>query len=181
MSYLKRIIAIVNGLNDWVGRVISVVIFPMIFILLWEVILRYSFNRPTIWAHELSGMLYAVSFLLGGAYALRWKAHVNVDIVYNRFSRRTKAIIDLVSWLFFYLFCGALLLESIESALRAVLRLELSDTVWAPPIWPIKLCVPLAACLILLQGIIKTMGDFIIAFTGREDFAELFDGKEEER
>jgi TRAP-type mannitol/chloroaromatic compound transport system permease small subunit len=181
MRYFKFIVTLINNVNDWVGKIVSMLIFPMIFILLWEVIMRYVFNRPTIWAHELGAMLYAVSFLLGGAYALRWGAHVNVEIIYNRFSNRVRAVIDLVSWLFFYLFCGALLLESMVFAWRAVLRMELSETVWAPPIWPIKLCVPLGASLILLQGILKTIGDFITALTGRDLLSEISENKEGER
>ena len=91
MSLLKSFISIVNILNDWVGRVISMLVFPMVGFLVWEVMMRYVFNQPTIWAHELSAILYAIFFLLGGAYTLQQKGHINVDILYLRLSPRKRA------------------------------------------------------------------------------------------
>jgi TRAP-type mannitol/chloroaromatic compound transport system permease small subunit len=56
---------------------------------------------------------------------------------------------------------------------------EVSHSVWEPPIWPIKLCIPLGAFLILLQGLVKTIGDIFTAATGRELIPET--KKETER
>ena len=54
----------------------------MMFILFYEVIQRYVFNSPTIWVYELCGILYGIFFLLGGAYAQLYEAHIRVDCVY---------------------------------------------------------------------------------------------------
>ena len=160
-------------MNDWVGKITSMLVFPMIGVLVWEVIMRYVFNQPTIWAHELSAMLYAIFFLLGGAYTLRWKAHINVDIVYLRFPPRIRAILDLMTWMFFYYFCTVMLWLGAKFAWSSILKMERASTVWEPYIWPIKICIPLGALLVLLQGITKTISDVFMAFKGRDILAEI--------
>ena len=168
MTTLKSIMVVVNRSNDRIGKIISFCVFPLMFIMLLEVVARYAFNRPTIWAHEVAGMIYAIYFLMGGAYTLRWDAHVKVEIFYVRLHPRARAIIDLVSWSCFYLFCGVLLLKGTEYAWDATLNMEYSNSAWGPPIWPIKLFIPLSAFLMLVQGITKTLADFILAITGQD-------------
>lgn len=168
MSFLRSFISIVNTLNDWVGRVVSMLVFPMVGFLVWEVMMRYVFNQPTIWAHELSAILYAVFFLLGGAYTLQQKGHINVDILYLRLSPRKRAVLDLITWILFYFFCGVMLWEGTKFAWTSMKMLERASTVWEPPIWPVKICIPLGALLILLQGFTKTLSDIIIVLTGRD-------------
>jgi TRAP-type mannitol/chloroaromatic compound transport system permease small subunit len=139
--------------------------------------MRYIFNHPTIWAHELSAFLYAVVFLLGGSYALRWNSHISVEILYMRLKPRTRAVLDLFTWVLFYLFVGLLFWEGAQFAFKSVRRMELAGSVWDPPIWPIKLCIPIGALLMLLQGSVKTIKDIHLAFTGRELDVEKEAGK----
>lgn len=142
----------------------------MIGVLVWEVFMRYVFNQPTIWAHELSALFYAVFFLIGGAYTLRWKAHISVDVLYVRLSPRSRAILDLITWLLFYFFCGVLLWQGSQAGWKSFLRMERASTVWEPYVWPVKFCIPLAALLMLAQGLTKTISDFYLIFTGRNLF-----------
>ena len=167
MNLLRKYIYAINALNDFIGRAVSYLIYPMILILVYEVIKRYVFNHPTIWAHELSAFLYAIVFLLGSSYALRYNSHINVEIIYSRLSARTRAILDLITWNFFYFFVGLMLWEGWPFALKSIHRMELAGSVWDPPVWPIKLCIPLGAFLMLLQGSTKTIQDLYMAFTGK--------------
>lgn len=172
MELIKRYIGFVNWLNEIVGRIVSYFIYPMVLILVWEVGSRYLFNRPTIWAHELSAFLYAVIFLLGGSYALRWNSHISVEILYNLFSPRTRAILDIFTWTLFYIFVGLLLVQGAPFALKSIQRMELAGSVWDPYIWPVKVCIPLGAFLMILQGTAKTIKDVYLVFTGKELFDE---------
>ena len=52
-----------------------------------------------------------------------------------------------------------LLWQGWSLALDSVERMETSHSVWNPPIWPVKLCIPLAALLLLLQGIVRLIAD----------------------
>jgi len=168
MYYIKKIISFIDRFNDCIGRIFSIIVFPIVLMLVYEVTMRYVFNRPTIWAHELSAILYAIYFLIGGVYALRWGGHVRVDILYNKFSRRTQSILDLFTWILFYIFIGIMFWEGSKFAYTSMMRMEISNTAWSPPIWPVKMFIPLAAFLMLLQGFTKTMKDIYFLFTDKE-------------
>lgn len=168
MDYIRRIVVLVDKINEWVGRSICVLVFPIMFSLTYEVIMRYVFNRPTIWAHELSGMFYAIYFLLGGAYALRWDAHIRIDLLYGRLSNRRKAIVNSFTWMLFYLFCAVILLKGIPFALDSMLNLERSNSLLGLPVWLTKIFIPLSILLLLLQGLGKSIEWGILAITGVE-------------
>jgi TRAP-type mannitol/chloroaromatic compound transport system permease small subunit len=155
-------------MNDWMGKIVSFLVYPVMLVLVCEVVMRYAFNKPTIWAHETSCMLYGAHFVLGGAYALRHDAFVNVEVFYMRFSKRTQAIIDLITWTMFYAFVGVLLWKSLPWALKSLSVFEFSDSTWGPAVWPVKWTIPLAAFFMLLQGMTKTIKDAFLALTGRE-------------
>jgi TRAP-type mannitol/chloroaromatic compound transport system permease small subunit len=138
---------------------------------MYEVIMRYIFNRPTVWAHEIAGMLYAIYFLLGGAYALRWDGHIQIEFLYIRLSARKRAIIDCCTWMFFYFFCGVILLKGLPFAWDSIVDMERSSSPFAPPIWPIKIFIPIAALLFLLQGSVKSIRMGIIAVTGQDPYS----------
>lgn len=176
LRFLVAFVKFVNNLNDWVGKIVGFLVYPVMLVLVFEVVMRYAFNKPTIWAHETSCMLYGAHFVLGGAYALRWDAFVNVEVFYQFFSPRVKAVVDLFTWTMFYAFVGAMLLKSIPWALASMEVLEYSDSTWGPAIWPVKLTIPLAAFLVLLQGTTKTIRDLHMAFTGRELVTGTEDG-----
>ncbi|MFO7599053.1 MAG: TRAP transporter small permease subunit [Candidatus Desulfacyla sp.] len=150
------------------GKIVSFLVYPVMLVLVCEVVMRYAFNKPTIWAHETSCMLYGAHFVLGGAYALRHDAFVNVEVFYMRFSKRTQAIIDLITWTMFYAFVGVLLWKSLPWALKSLSVFEFSDSTWGPAVWPVKWTIPLAAFFMLLQGMTKTIKDAFLALTGRE-------------
>jgi TRAP-type mannitol/chloroaromatic compound transport system permease small subunit len=144
-----------------------------------EVFSRYVLNAPTIYAHELAGMFFAIIFLMGGSYALRWNSHINVEILYNRFPPRVRAAIDLVTWLLFYLFVGVVFVQSIDFAAESVQRMERSNTAWEPYIWPVKLFLPLGTGLMLLAGLVKTIKDVVMVITGRPLIPETEDDEKE--
>jgi len=168
MNFLTAFIRFVDNFNDRMGKTVAFLIYPVMLVLVYEVVMRYVFNRPTIWAHETSCMLYGAHFILGGAYALKHGAFVNVEVFYMRFPKRTKAVIDLFTWTMFYVFVGALLLNSLPWAWESFTVREFTDSTWGPPVWPVKWTIPFAAFFMLLQGMTKTIKDAYLAVTGRE-------------
>jgi len=155
--------------NDWVGNIISFCIVIFVIILTYETIARYLFNAPTKWAYQLIWSLSCLYFFLGGVYALRHNGHINMDVIYNRFSIRGKAIADLLTSLLFFLFIGILFCKGIEFAWESLTRLENSGPPLYWPIYPVKLFVPIASFLLLLQGVIKFVRVLIIAFFEKEN------------
>jgi TRAP-type mannitol/chloroaromatic compound transport system permease small subunit len=145
----------IERINERLGRIISFLIFPLIGIVMFEVVMRYLFNRPTIWVNETSEFLWAIYFLLGGAYTLYHNGHVRVDIVYDRLSERTRAVLDIVIFIFFLLYMSIFLWKGAEMAWESTMLLERSQSVWMPYIFPVMIFVPIAALLMILQGTVN--------------------------
>lgn len=144
-------------------------IYFMVAILFLEVSLRYLFNAPTIWAHELSTHLFGAYSALAGAYVLRHNQHVKVDLIYQTFSPRGRAIIDSFTYLVFFLIMWVTLRYGWMFALRAIeLRQTVSPSPWASPLWPVRLALPLAAFLMIAQGLAGFIRTLKMAFTGKE-------------
>ncbi len=152
---ILKVIKVIDSISIWSGRAAAVLIFPMIFSLVWEVTARYFFNAPTIWANDLSTMLYGAMFMIGSAYALQRQQHIRTDWLYEKWSVRTRAMVDSTCYILLY-FPGLAIFLWVgwKYALRATMLQErIVSSPWLPFIWPLKLCIPIATLLLLIQGI----------------------------
>lgn len=150
---------LIENINGWIGRQVSWVIFILVGIVVYSVITRYLFSSQNIWAYETSQYLFGVHFVLGGGYVLINQGHVKVDVVYNHLSLKGRAIIDLVTSLFFFLFIGPLVWFGWKSGWQSLQMMERTETAWSPLIFPIKLTIPVGAFLLLMQWIVKFIQD----------------------
>jgi TRAP-type mannitol/chloroaromatic compound transport system permease small subunit len=166
---MKRLLAVIDGVSEWSGKLVSFLIVIIMVFLLYEVAMRFLFNAPTIWVHELSLHLFGFFSILAGAYVHLHKQHVKIDIIYLRFSPRTRAVIDTITYLVFFMYMAALLKYGTIIAIRSVeLRQIVSPSPLGSPLWPLKVAVPVAAFLLLLQGIADFIRTAKFAFTGKE-------------
>ena len=164
MNFIKTLMSIIDRINDRVGNLLSYFLFFFFILLLMEVILRYFFNSPTVWANELAQMLFGAYAILAGGYIMRTGGHVNVDILYSRLSKKSRAGLDILTSLLFFLFCAMLLVYGGSLAWDSLSRFEHSQSAWNPPLYPAKLMIPLAAVLLLLQGLVKLIRDILLLF-----------------
>jgi TRAP-type mannitol/chloroaromatic compound transport system permease small subunit len=162
----SRAADILDWTTEWSGRFVSYWTLLSIFVYYYEVVVRFVFNSPTNWVHESMFLMYGMQYLICGAYALKQDAHVRVDVFYVKFSRRGKALADIVTSFFFYLFTGTMLVTGWIYASQAVSLGEVSFSEWAVQYWPIKLAIPIGAALILLQGTSRLIKDFKILVRG---------------
>ncbi|HBH31931.1 MAG TPA: C4-dicarboxylate ABC transporter permease, partial [Desulfofustis sp.] len=106
----------VNGqpmsiLDVWivrVGNVIGWLYFAAVVISVFEVVLRYGFNRPTSWAHETTLMLVGIGMLWGGSYCMAEDRHIRVTVIRDAMGRKTRRIVDVIVGLLNLLFCAGL-------------------------------------------------------------------------
>jgi len=168
VNTLNAILRAVDNINDWVGKVLSFGVLFMFALVLTEVIRRYFFNSPTVWGNELTQLTFGVYVVLCGGYILRWGGHVNVDILYDRFSARGKAIADIITFALFIMFCGMMLAYGGSLAWESLSRFEHSQSAWNPPLYPMKLMIPTGAFLLLLQGIAKLVRDILTLLTAEK-------------
>jgi TRAP-type mannitol/chloroaromatic compound transport system permease small subunit len=152
---MLRLARCIDRFTERTGALFAWLLAPLVAAVAWEVIARYLFDAPTVWAYETVYMLYAAMFMLGAAYALRTGAHVRTDFLSEKWPLRTRAAIEAVAYGVFF-FPGMLLflVAGVESAWSAYALGERSaDTAWFPPLWPLKAVVPLSALLLLAQGV----------------------------
>ena len=168
MRRIRLFLQAIGRISEWTGKTAGIVVAMLTFVIMYEIIARYVFNAPTVWAHELTTFIYGACWILAGAYALQEQAHVNMNIIYDRLSPRGKAIMDVVTSTFFFLFCGALLWKGAGMAWHSIKMLETSGTNWDPPIYPLKIALFLGAFLIVVEGVAKLVRDLIIAFGGTD-------------
>jgi TRAP-type mannitol/chloroaromatic compound transport system permease small subunit len=159
----------IDTFSDWSGKAVAWLILPLVFGLTYEGVARYLFDAPTLWAFDLSYMLYAAIFMLGAHYALLKGAHIRTDMLWEKFTPRTKGWIDSVAYLFFFFPAMILLFyASVDEAWHSWQLGELSEqTAWRPILWPFKAIVPVTALLLLIQGVSELLKSVYAARTGR--------------
>ena len=146
---LKKILDFIDNISEWTGKIFNWTVALLILLVVFEVILRRIFNCPTIWNFEVTIQLYALYFMILAAYGLLHKSHVAVDILYSKFSKRTKAVIDVITYLiFFFPFLSVVLYKGIFYAANSWEMGERSWSVFAPPLYPIKTIIPVMALLL---------------------------------
>ena len=148
---VSKLIYLVEGISGWSGKIGSWLIVPISLFTLLEVVLRYFFNSPTNWASEATGYLFGIMCFLAGGYCLRHGMHVKMEIITGRLSERRRAVLELITSIFTYLFLIMLLWRGYLFALEATVAFERSGTEWNPPYWPFVWFLPIGAFLLLLQ------------------------------
>lgn len=153
MSVMTRLLDFVDKINEIVYKMASWLVVPLFLGLFYEVVARYGFHAPTIWAYDMSYMLYGAMFILGAPYVLARDKHVRVDLFYEKFSARNKKIVDLVLYLiFFFPAVTALTIKSIDYAIFAWQVGERSSSgSWRPSLVPLRLIFAAALILLLIQ------------------------------
>ncbi|WP_165856425.1 TRAP transporter small permease subunit [Marinobacter sp. JSM 1782161] len=163
---MRALTAFMNGvtrLNDFIGRWLSLLVFAMFIFLLLEVGFRYLLNSPTVWTNELTQMLFGVYAVMSGGYIMAHRGHVNVDLLYSHLGPRVQAGLDIFTSTMFFAFTLALFYFGYEMASESVASLETTYSAWNPPIWPVKVAIPLGTGLLILQGVVKLLEDIAIA------------------
>lgn len=157
-----RITDAIEWVNVKAGEYVSYWALISVFVYYYEVIARFVFNSPTNWVHESMFLMYGMQYMVAGAYAYREDQHVRVDVVYTHLSARGKAIADIVSSVFFFIFTMTMLWTGWRFAADSVRNMETSFSEWSVQYWPVKLAIPIGAALIVLQGVSKLIKDIVL-------------------
>ena len=145
-------VRVVEAVNYRIGRMALYLLFVLAAVLAWSVIAK-AFFRPALWTQEMAQFTMIAYVVLGGAYSLMLGAHVRMDLLYSRWSVRTRATVDSVTIIVLIMFLGVILWGGIESTIYALEVGERSRTVWRPYMAPIKIVICVGVLLMLLQCI----------------------------
>jgi len=189
----RTLIGLIDTLNEWVGRIVAWLIVPLCLAVVYEVWVR-KFGTdpslylpeiwrmitgssdeslvqpaPTLWAYDISRMLYGAMFMLGAGYGLSKGIHIRADFLYRNWSERTQGTVDLIMYLVFY-FPGMLFLiyNSWDYMATAWMRGERAmDTAWMPLLGPVRTAIPVGVFFLIIQGISESLKSWYAMTRGR--------------
>jgi TRAP-type mannitol/chloroaromatic compound transport system permease small subunit len=163
----------------WIGRAFAWGIFILTAAVMYEVIMRYFFNAPTLWAFDFTIQMYGAVFMMGGASAMSTKTHVKADMYYNKLSEKGQAILDLVLFILFY--APGVFALTYAGYFYAKKAWIVHETSWNSPaqiqIYFSKSLIPIAGLLLLIIGISEIFRCIICIKTGK--WPERIDDVEE--
>lgn len=158
MSPLLKLAFLIDGLNGRVGRAIHWLVLVAVLVSATNALARYGFSSGSNAWLELQWYLFSAIFLLGAGYALKEGAHVRIDLVAGRLSRRTQAWIDIFGGVFMLLPAAAIILWYGWDAFASSWRIhEVSTDAGGLVRWPVKLLIPAGFALLILQGVSETI------------------------
>ncbi len=102
MDFARKISRFCDAISEWTGRIFGWIIVPLVLLTVMEVTLRRFFGAPTIWSFEVLKQLYALHFMIVAGFGLLYGSHVSVDVFTMVLKEKTKAILDLISYVIFF-------------------------------------------------------------------------------
>lgn len=122
-------------------------------IITYEVAARYLFSWPTVWEIEAAVFLLILASFVGSAFALKYDAHISMDMVVVRLKPNTRAVLELITSIFSLAFCVLVSVRGWQMWWEAYAEGWRSDSLWAPPLWIPYLFLPVGFTCVCLQYI----------------------------
>ncbi len=161
MKAIRKYIAVVDGFNHGLGRIMMYGIFALMGILLWSS-MNKTFFSPQLWTLEMAQFVMVGYYILGGPYAMQMGANVRMDLFYAELTPRKKAWTDSFTVLFLLIYLFILLWGGIESTIYSFqYGGERSPTAWRPYMWPVKVTMCVGIFLMLLQAVSELFKDIL--------------------
>ncbi len=148
--------------NERIGRWVSWLNLVLILLICFDVLFRYAFHTTHAWIMELEWQLFALIFLLGGAFTLARDKHVRVDVFYIRLPEKAKAIINIAGYLLLLTpWCLLMIYTGGKYAHHAFETMEGSPNPGGLPYYfIIKSMIVIGFALLLIQGIVEMILEF---------------------
>ena len=180
---MQRALLAIDRFSSWSGKAASWLVLISTLLISFDVAMRYL-SKPfaatpfhdvlrTLWftydySYDMSYYLYAILFMTGGAYALSRAQHVRGDIFYKNWSVKTQGKVDLFLYIFAF-YPGILAMVSVGfqwASYSLSIRERAFTSAAAPPLYPLKFVIPIAATLMAIQGIAEVIRAYQAARTG---------------
>ncbi|MCT8161598.1 TRAP transporter small permease subunit [Pseudoruegeria sp. SHC-113] len=151
----------IDRLSVFIGRVTMMLIVVLCCVMIYEVILRYIFEAPTLWANELSLWLAGFVFLCAGLYAMQQRSHIRIFLIYDMLPRNLQRTCDVISTVLIVTFAFFLFYGGYGEAFDKFYRWETFGTVFDPPIpATLKPMVLIVVTLVAFQAIVNLISDW---------------------
>jgi TRAP-type mannitol/chloroaromatic compound transport system permease small subunit len=161
---MRKVFRTIDTINERMGSAARWLCPALVLLITLEVFRRFAFNSPSMWAFETSMMIGATIYVFGWAYVHRYRAHIRVDVFYNRLPRRMRALVDVLGNLF--LFFPYIIVFTYQAGKWTKYAFEVNEkmqeTGWYPPFAPLRTVLTIGMVLLLVQGIVNFIRDFYL-------------------
>ena len=166
-EWLNTTVLFIDKMTEKTGKLIAWLTVAMVVLSFAIVLLRYGFNLGWVGLQESVLYLHGITFMLGAAYTLKADGHVRVDIFYQRFSQKNKALVNLLGTIFLLLpVCIFIFCISFDYvALSWNIMEKSSEAGGLPIVFLNKSLILLLSVTLILQGIAELTRNFIIINT----------------
>lgn len=165
MPLLRGLEWLIDEIAELAGRIGWVLILYCMIFGVTDVFLRYVLNQPSLWIGTTLQAAMVLMACVGGACAYKNEAFVKLDVFYIHASRRKKAVLDVLTASFTFLFLYVLITRGIDAAALAYKLNQTTPTAVPIPLGPIKSAIPLGASVVLLLVIRNFIRDIHVIFT----------------
>ncbi|MFL4469543.1 TRAP transporter small permease subunit [Tateyamaria armeniaca] len=150
-----------DRLAVFIGRITMMLIVCLTTVMLYEVMLRYVFEAPTLWANEMSLWLAGFVFLCAGLYAMQQRSHIRIVLLYDAVPRWLQRVFDTISTILIVTFAFFLIYGGYGEAFDKFYRWETFGTAFDPPIpATLKPMVLLVVGLVAIQSVVNLISDW---------------------
>lgn len=143
------------------SRIAMIATAAIVLVMFYEVVSRYVFSKPTLWANELSLWIAGFVFLFAGLYAMQQRSHIRIYIIYDLMPRWMRKAADVISVALIWGFAFALVWGGYNESRDKLLRMETFGTAWDPPIpATVKPAILFIVVLVAIQALSNLIADW---------------------
>jgi len=168
MKIWNKIEKIIDFISEIFGRIGWLIILYAMFFGVSDVFLRYVLNAPSLWISTTVQVAMVTLACVGGVYALNDNAFVKLDLFYANFSPRKKAICDIITSIYTFLFLSVLIWKGYAAALMSIKINQMTPTSIPIPIYPMKIFIPISAIVMVLVVFKKLVQDIDTVVSGKK-------------
>lgn len=162
MTALLKLSRLIDLMNTWIGRLTMWLVLAAVLISAGNAIIRKAFNIGSNAFLEIQWYLFAAVFMLGVGYVMLTNAHVRIDFISSKLSKRTNALIDAIGIVVFTIPLSVIMIDlGWPLFMRAFTSGEMSQNAGGLIRWPVMALVPAGFAILLLQSVselIKRIG-----------------------
>ena len=152
---------VLDRITILLSRVTMCLTAVVVVIMFYEVIARYLFDSPTLWANEMSRWIADIVFLFAGLYVMQQRGHIAVFILYDQVPRSVQKIFNLISTVLIVAFVFALVWGGFNNTWNKFITWELEGTAFNPPIpATVRPLMMIIMVLVALQAVSNLIHDW---------------------
>lgn len=174
-KWLKHLITSIDNFTDLTGRAVAWLTLIMVVLSFAIVLLRYGFTIGWVAMQESVLYLHGLVFMLGAAYTLKADGHVRVDIFYQSFSAKGRALVNILGGVLLLLpVCVFIFYISLDYvSISWQIREKSSEAGGLPLVYISKSFILLMAFTLSLQGVAEILRNILMLLPNQHQSKDM--------